>query len=251
MLTRRVTNRRRAECSVPLSGDVFGRLQSAASHHGVALSALRTAEELQAYGELLGRSDRIRFLSERLQVDLVGELRWGHEPASTRATGIEVATLELDPADRAKLQVSTRAEVMAWVRRWDLGSALTEAAVKTIAASSAVIALHTPRHDRAGFIEGGRALQRVWLTATSEGLAVQPVSPVWLYAREEPGYGALFDDARHLEDAIAADRSMNDLLRLDDDALVMVLRVSQAPPPTAVSGRLPLDAVLEFGGSRS
>ena len=244
MLSRRVTNRRRAEGSVPLSDRRCDKLRAAAGRHGVELSVLRTPDELQAYGQLLGRSDRIRFVAARLQADLVGELRWGHEPPAQRATGLEVATLELNPADRAKLLVSTRADVMAWVRAWDLGSALTEPAVMTITASSAVIALHTPRHDREGFIEGGRALQRLWLTATSDGLAVQPVSPAWLYAREESGYAALFDDERHHHEVAQADTAMNELLRLGNDALIIVLRLSEVGKPSATSGRLPLDHVF-------
>ena len=244
MLSRRVTNRRRAEGSAPLSDRRCDNLRAAAGRHSVEVSVLRTPDELHAYGHLLGRSDRVRFVAARLQADLVGELRWGHEPAAQRATGLEVATLELDPADRAKLLVSTRADVMAWVRTWDLGSALTEPAVKTITASSAVIALHTPRHDREAFIEGGRALQRLWLTATSDGLAVQPVSPVWLYAREESGYAALFDDERHHHEVAQADTAMSELLRLGTDALIIVLRVSEAAKPSGTSGRLPLDHVF-------
>jgi len=247
-LTRRWSNRRIDTASPrELPDGVAGALRAVAMSAGGALDLLESSEARRRYGEIAGRSDRLRYLTPRLQVDLLGELRWRGESTSRRRTGIEVATLELAPADEAKLTVIRRGDIMAQVAGWDLGTALTEPARDALDDSCAVFAISVAGHERRDFVAGGRVLQQVWLTATTLGLSAQPVSPIWLYAREEPDFGGLLEDPRHAAEARELDRSMSEMFGLGDRALVMVMRLSNAPPPSAVSGRLPLDDVLDDG----
>ena len=55
-----------------------------------------------------------------------------------------------------------------------------------------------PRTDPAWYVRGGAAVERLWLTAELHGLAVQPVSPVFLYAIDDKDFLRLGGE-RHVE----------------------------------------------------
>ena len=243
-LDRRVTNRRHDPTAAPIDTDVLARLNAGVTSVGARMSVLSDGADLAAYGRILGESDRLRYLTADLHRELLHELRFGDEPPSARGTGIAVSTLELDVADQAKLAITRRGDVMAQLREWGTGTALTEPAKKVIAASGAAIALTMPRTTPDPFVRGGQALLRLWVSACAEGLSVQPVSPIWLYAREAPDYGGILE-ADDVADVAEVDAEMATMFDLGDDALVIVLRLSLAPPATSVSGRLPVAEILE------
>ena len=51
-------------------------------------------------------------------------------------------------------------------------------------ASSAVAVISVPGGTLTDYARGGSAVEAVWITAQQRGLAVQPISPVFLYARD-------------------------------------------------------------------
>jgi hypothetical protein len=62
-------------------------------------------DALRGLGTALGALDRVRFLSERLRTDMLGELRFSAAEARATGDGIDVASLELDAADLAAMDV--------------------------------------------------------------------------------------------------------------------------------------------------
>ena len=87
--------------SPPVAQDVLARLAA----HGAPLRHRGPGRRrAQALGAALGALDRVRFLSARLREDMLGELRFARRGAAAR-DGIDVASLELDAADRAAMDV--------------------------------------------------------------------------------------------------------------------------------------------------
>jgi hypothetical protein len=95
------------------------------------------------------------------------------------------------------------------------------------------------------FFAGGRAMQRLWLTASSLGLAVQPMTAItYLFPRLElehgPGLGA-----REVAQLTRLRSRYLDLLQVQpDEAEVLLFRLARAPAPSARSLRRHLDDVL-------
>jgi hypothetical protein len=82
------------------------------------------------------------------------------------------------------------------------------------------------------------------LSAELQGLAIQPVSPLFLYANDEADLVTLGGE-RHLEEMVQLSKRFNDLWELGDgETITMVMRVIHAPPPTVHSIRRPLNHVL-------
>ena len=116
---------------------------------------------------------------------MVGELRWpGRDSIET---GIDVRTLELGAMDLASLAIARRPEVMAHLSDWDAGHALGMATRTAVRSSSALAVVTVPGARPVDYVRGGGAVERLWLDAERSGLAVQPVSPVFIYATDGRG----------------------------------------------------------------
>jgi molybdopterin/thiamine biosynthesis adenylyltransferase len=197
-------------------------------------------EQLRGLGAALGALDRVRFLSERLRRELIGELRFdGAEAAATR-DGIDVASLELDAADRAAIDVLRTGAGMDLLARLGRGHGLGNASRDAFAGAGGAVVLRAPGVDRAALVEGGRGLMRLWLEATGRGLAVHPWGSPFLFQRlhEDP---ASLEDFERGELARAADA-----FELDPaHPILLILRLSRGSrPPSARSLRRPVVEVL-------
>ncbi|MFD3746577.1 Rv1355c family protein [Nocardia sp. NPDC058633] len=233
----RQTNRRLG-VAMPLPGTVLPALADAAAAEQAIVHAITDVDALGEAALLLGASDRVRYLTPQLHQQLYSELRW---PGEDVRTGIDVRTLDPAPDELAKLQVGRRTDVMDRLREWSAGSALGEFTVDRVRASSALVAItfrtRDGEADLADYARAGAAVERVWLRAQLLGLAVQPVSPVFLYADRR-------DDLRSVSpgftDTLASiQRRFLDLLgKPEDENVALVLRLSYAAAASVRSRRL-------------
>jgi hypothetical protein len=142
----------------------------------------------------------------------------------------------LDPADLVMLDILRRSEVMANLATWGAGSALGEDTYGRVTASAAVGVISMCGQSLSDYARGGSAVESVWIRAQQHGLAVQPVSPAFLYAHDD-------GDLPQLSPAFAGD--LGDLQytfrKLANtgagESQVLVLRFSCAPRPSVPSRR--------------
>jgi hypothetical protein len=110
-----------------------------------------------------------------------------------------------------------------------------------VLASSAIGVVSLSGSTLADFAQGGVAAEAVWITAQQCGLSVQPISPVFLYARnvdELAGLSASF--AGELEELMKAFRR---LVHTPPDSFVaLVLRLAFSGP-TSVRSRRSIERV--------
>ncbi|MCD2188292.1 Rv1355c family protein [Actinomycetospora soli] len=212
-------------------------LDEAAHAEGGRLHLLEPGEPMRAVGEAVAAADRVRYLTERLHREMVGELVERGEP-----TGIDVASLGLSAADVATLAIVRRPEVMRTLADWDAGEALTEDTRRRVASSSALAVVTVDGVRPADFVRGGQAVEAVWVAAQEHGLAVHPTSPVFLYAVDP-------DDLRELSEPYADDlarlrRTFRAAVGLDDgESVALVLRLAHTDAPPVRSRRRPIGHV--------
>lgn len=205
------------------------------------------ASELERLGTLHGRADRLRFLSQRMHREMMGELRWTREEAERTRDGLDVLSLDLTASDEAALHVFRNWASMSVLKQIGGGRALEESARKAFVSSSAVGVVQVDDRTARGYLEGGRALQRLWLAATGEGVAVHPQGAlVYLLARYEDAPDTLSDDER--EELADMAHDFRALVPQRGRANVLVLRFSLADPPSTRSLRRPLDEILALAG---
>jgi hypothetical protein len=113
-----------------------------------------------------------------------------------------------------------------------------------VSSSSALALITVPKADPSWYVRGGAAIERFWLSAEAEGLALQPVSPLFLYATTEVDLLGLGGE-RHLDEMYALSKRFHEAWDLvEGETMAMVLRVFHAPPPSVHSIRRPLEHVL-------
>jgi hypothetical protein len=140
------------------------------------------------------------------------------------------------------LDILRRPEVMANLAAWDGGTALGDDTYKRVTASAAVGVISVRGHSLTDYARGGSAAESVWIRAQQHGLAIQPVSPAFLYALDD-------DDLRELSPAFVQDlgdlqynfRKLANTENTESQALV--LRFCRAPRPSVASRRRGLQRV--------
>jgi molybdopterin/thiamine biosynthesis adenylyltransferase len=237
MLTRE-TNRR-IGTSVPIPPDTIEVLHAIAEQEGAQLDLLTRRDDIARAATILAAADRIRYLTPRLHAEMVSEVRWHGDPFLD--TGIDVDSLELEPGDRALLDILTRPEVMAHLARWNAGTALGEDTRRRMLASSAIAVISVAGSSLTDYARGGSAAEAVWITAQHRGLAVQPTSPVFLYARNVDELTELSTSFAH--ELQELDKEFRRLVRTPSSEYpVLVMRLAFAAP-ASVRSRRSLDRV--------
>ena len=232
-MLRRETNRRKGE-RIPIAAQTRELLASAARAEGARLQILSESTDLERAGSVLAAADRIRYLTPRLHSEMFAELRFPGDPAPE--SGIDIRTLELDPADLVMLDILRRSEVMANLAAWHAGTALGDDTYERVIASAAIGIISVSGRRLTDYARGGSAAESVWITAQQHGLAVQPVSPAFLYAHDD-------EDLRELSPAFAGelrDLQYNFRKLANTEATesqVLVLRFSRARRPSVASRR--------------
>jgi molybdopterin/thiamine biosynthesis adenylyltransferase/nitroreductase len=240
-LRTRAANRQVGDPS-PIDDEVVQLLARGVEREGARLRILTARDRMGICAELLAESDRLRFLIPRLHREMVGELRWPGRDSLEE--GLDVRTLELSPPEMAALEIMRRPDVMERLADWRAGQALGGRTFATVGSSSALAVITVPRSDAIWYVRGGAAVERFWLTAELHGLAVQPVSPVFLYAVDEKDYLALGGE-RHVDALFGLSKRFNELWDLDDgERVALLFRITHAAPPSVHSARLPLAHLL-------
>jgi len=237
----RVANRRMGKPS-PIDDLTIQRLIQGVEREGANLRFITDREQVDACAKMLGDADRMRFLLPNVHQEMLSELRWPGRDSLEE--GLDVRTLEMDAGGYAAMELLSRPDVMGHLADWRAGQALglrTRAAVNS---SSGLALITVPRPDASWYVRGGAAMERFWLSAEMHGLAIQPASPVYLFAVDEADLLHLAGE-RHLEEVYRLSQQFNEFWNLSDgETAIMLLRVSHAPPPSVHSVRLPLEHVL-------
>jgi molybdopterin/thiamine biosynthesis adenylyltransferase len=177
----RETNRRLG-MSHAIPAQTIKLLHAVAEREGAQLHLVDERDDIARVAMIFAAADRVRYLTPRLHAEMVYELRWPGDRCAD--TGIDVRSLELDPGDLAVIDILKRPEVMAHLAQWNAGTALGADTRFRVLASSAIAVISVAGSTLTDFARGGSAAEAVWITAQQHGLAVQPISPVFFYARD-------------------------------------------------------------------
>lgn len=218
----------------PIDATTIEALAAAAEREGARLRMITARDDIARAATILAASDRTRYLTPHLHREMISELRWPGD--ADPDTGIEVRSLELDAGDLELLEVLRRPDVMAHLARWDAGSALGEETRDRIMASSALAVVSVPGGSLRDYATGGSAVELVWIIAQQHGLAVQPVSPVFLYAHTRADFDEL--SPQFADQLTQLQRDFRGLIDMPPgEFIVLVLRFTAGPPASVPSRR--------------
>lgn len=242
----RVTNRKLG-ARTALPAELAAELSSLFDGASCRLTLIDEPSRLDALGEVHGETERLRMLHPMMYDELMGEIRWSYADAERTRDGIDVATLEMTPTDRAGISVLQRPDVIELMRRIDAGHGLKSASKKALAASAGFGVISSRGNSPAHYFEAGSRMQRLWLLANARGWSVQPLAAMLfvfarlddhrtagLSARDQAGYQRAGDAFREL------------VPRRPGETQLFSFRLAEAGPPSGRSLRRSLDDLLEL-----
>ncbi|HET6724971.1 MAG TPA: hypothetical protein VFH85_03070 [Gammaproteobacteria bacterium] len=167
----------------PVGMDVHQRLAEQADRDGVQLHWLNDkATRAQALA-ILRRAEALRFKSPLLHAELFSSVRFDVGWRATAAEGLPPAALAVEAPMRPVFQALRNPRLMAAMNRVGAASMLGfRSSVMPVRLAPALCLLSVAGTSRRDIINVGRALERVWLQATCEGLAVQPFAAAGVLA---------------------------------------------------------------------
>jgi len=212
-----------------LSTEIMAKLSTVTKQYPVKLHMLSKFSQLKSYADISIESDRLRHLSRHLHSEMMEELVWPGK--DNLEQGIDVRTLGLETKDLNVLPVLERPDVMSELADLEGGKALGDYNRDRILSSSAMVALTIDGDTDLDYVVGGKALQYFWLTAEQNGLSVQPISPIFMYANDAVDIQNLMQQQYQNEVSLLQQR-FNKLLNIEEkEHPVLILKLSFAAEP--------------------
>jgi hypothetical protein len=235
-LSSRCTNRR-PYLKRPLEEGASKALCEMARESGGELDLVQDKTQKRLVAKAVCVNDSVLFEQRDLHRYLFSSLRWSENEAQVTRDGLYIKAFELGLASAGfrALKSWTFTKLLNTV---GLGRFIPNLSYRLCMGSSALGLLQMNGVSSRSFFDGGRVLQRVWLTAASHGLAFQPMTGIAylvqrLYQEEARG---LSDRHKHL--IMEAEKNLKQVFPIDrNKAMILLFRIGYASPPSARSLR--------------
>jgi molybdopterin/thiamine biosynthesis adenylyltransferase len=176
-IPRRRSNRLRPERAGVVPTEALDRMTAEiAGIDDVELRWLTDRRSIEGLGFLAAEAERLRILDPVSHEDLVDELCWSEAEHHSRRVGIPFSALSISDGERAGLNILRDPAVAASLATWNGGTGLRKMTRDILLSSAAIGIVWSPATSRRCFLNGGRALQRIWLQATADGIGLCPIS---------------------------------------------------------------------------
>ncbi len=173
-------------------------------------------------------------------------LRWTEKEATEHPDGFFIKTLELKPPEEKAMRL---------ISHWPIAKILSFLGVnKKIAATNTATFSHcgaiglitAVNYDKLSYIQIGRVLARVWLTATQLGLSLQPLAGLLFFAHRvliDPNDSLLNQEEKKI--ASQSYKEIQEVSNIQNQPIAMMFRLGhQNEPPSAISARYDLNHYL-------
>ncbi|MEE9542646.1 MAG: hypothetical protein V3V95_02545, partial [Thermodesulfobacteriota bacterium] len=207
-------------------------------HDNGKLFLIEEKFQLKIAAGVASLNDRLLFENQKLHDFLFAHIRWTKEEAEATRDGMDIRTLGLNPMESRIFKLLASWSTVKFMNRFGLSRMLPGKTFKVCKGSSAMGLIQMEGLSPKSFVLGGRLLERVWLKASSLGLAFQPMTGVpfliqRLYLEEDPGLSQAHKTL--LKDAEVA---LKKVFPIDKEkATIMLFRIGYAEEPRARSFR--------------
>jgi nitroreductase len=243
VISKRVTNRRFYETK-PVPGDMLERLrQQTLPLESIGTHWIVDRARLMDLAALIGRADALMFSERAMRRAFVANIRFDAPADAPVEEGLSLGSLELSAAERLGLRLMSYMPGM--LMKLLAGPIFAPRARKLVESASGLCLIIAPDHLEQTYFLLGRAMQRAWLALTDEGLAVQPMmSLVVLETVAAQGDHALTTSLGTEKLAALAAEFRRLAPEIGHCRPAFLMRLGFAPPPSARTGRLPIERSL-------
>ncbi len=244
-IDKRCTNRLRG-ANDAISADILDQLHIAvASVPGAKLTLITDKEKINEISGITGPAERLKLLNPASHFEFYNqELQWEDNDADA---GVPVNALGISQPEIILLKMAKNPDVIKLLTEWKGGQALEYSLRSATNTASAIGLISMPGHSSTDYIAGGRAMERMWLTATKNNIAVHPLmTSLFFFAR------LTHHNGDGLPEVIKSElRQLNERFRImipesNDRECIFLFKIGTASPIAHETSRRPLEEVLLF-----
>lgn len=207
----------------------------------LSFSFVQDAATNRMLAEHASRVERVILEDRSLHHLLFKDVVWSQAQEKKIRSGLFIKTMELAPPQELAFWLSSHWRIMSALNRVGLSQfiAAQDAKLYATGAGMGALVLQGPQ-DAKDYVTVGRALQRLWLTATSLGLSLQPLAALIFAAMRLEGDVEGTFSQQHADLIASSSRAIHEHLGVPVESHVaMMFRLGQAAPPSAVCSKHP------------
>lgn len=143
----------------------------------ISLTVITDKDKIEQVAKISGKIERMRMLNSATHADyFTNEIRWATNNNEPIREGLDASLLGIPAAAQTAFEVIADPAVSRLLNEWDKGSLFEKLTDHSVSRSSAIGLIQIPSACTAeDLINGGRYLEKIWLTATKNNLAFQPI----------------------------------------------------------------------------
>lgn len=219
-------------------------LATAGEYEPCSFTVVNTPETIAAAAGASSAMEEIALQDERIHKLFFDSILWSMADHRSGKPGLHIRTLELPGPARLLFRFLRHWRVIRLLNRLGFAKMAARGNAQVYASSGAMVAIIAPDRSAHSMLQAGRLIERIWLEATAEGLAAQPLAGLLYLAeasRRDPSLLAEPLGKRAAE----ADASIREMFEVPDNAvLAMLLRVGKPMRPPSDHSRRALPVVL-------
>ena len=190
-------------------------------------------------------NERVLFENRHLHDFFFDHVRWTVDEEITHGGGFYFKTLEVG-APFPLFKLLRKWGAMKFFNKLGMSKKIGRENEKVFASARAFGMIVMPGRSARDYVAAGRIFQRIWLTATHLGLALQPMMGVlFLHENIELGKADTFnsDEIARIKDAYQV---LRETFHIPQGTGALLFRVGHSNPPSAMASRIPIEQLTIF-----
>ena len=194
---KRKTNRKLFEKRKASQGLLDELTNSIQSIQGTGIHFITDTINLEKLARVVSKADRIRTERQDLHEHLFKMIRFSPDETLDKRDGFYIKNLEAGVDGEIFLRTTRSWQVMNIANKLGFGKIVAKAAYDALIHSSGAALVVTQGTKTDHYLNGGRALERVWLTLSRSGYELQPMAAITLFFLRKQLEGDKAFDPKH------------------------------------------------------
>jgi len=200
----------------------------------IKISWIEDAARIKFLGEAVSKNEIVMFENKKLHRLFFNEVVWTREEERKKGKGLFIKTLEMKPLDEKAMKILKHWPVMKIANKFGMARKIARQNSITYASASLVGVISLRDNDE-DFIQAGRIMERLWLTATKLGLSFHLITGIlFLWQRIRAGEKDFFSK-KHIKIIEQAYAAIRDTFQINEGIITLFFRIGRSEPPSAYS----------------
>lgn len=211
---------------------------------GIGVMRITDRKKIHRLAAVGSSNEEIMLGNEELHSFFFSHLTWTKAQDEKQKTGFYIKTLELPPPAQFLFKLFRSWKVMQSLKKLGFTKVVGKQNAGTYAASAEFGIITVPEITPKNMILAGRAFERIWLTAASRGIQIQPLTGTIFmnfFAENVPEGHFSQEERKRLAGEVKA---LYEETGVSGKTIVLMYRVGYGPKPSARATRFSVDDMM-------